>query len=64
MTRPEHDHLLDGRLHDKGGCPMCIEIRSRITKATIEQTNERMLDRYAEIARRRGRPAPTEDELP
>lgn len=64
MTRPEHDHLLDGRLHDKGGCPMCVEIRDRMTKASIEQTNERTLDRYAEIARRRRRPAPELDDLP
>jgi len=64
MTQPEHDHLLDGVLHDKAGCPMCVEIRRRMVRASIEQANERRLDYFAEIARRRGRPAPSEDDLP
>jgi hypothetical protein len=62
VTQPEHDHLLDGVLHD--GCAMCVEIRRRIALAHIEQANERRLDYFAEIARRRGRPAPSEDDLP
>jgi hypothetical protein len=49
---PEHDHLLDGHLHDGEGCAMCVEIRSRIERGKIDAASARALADYGEIARR------------
>jgi hydrogenase maturation factor len=48
----EHDHLLDGVLHDGAGCPMCVEIRRRIERGKADAAAARALSAYGDIARR------------
>lgn len=64
VTRPAHEHDLDGKLHD--ACPMCDEIRSRYARARVEQANEAALGRHQAVAERSriGRDALAREEAP
>lgn len=51
MARVEHDHELDGVLHD--GCPMCELIRQRWAEAKArDKPADALAERYARIAER------------